>query len=140
MVAYVVQIWRLRYFWSSLVRIDLRNRYRRSVLGMGWSLLHPILMTTVLCAVVLAEMGVPRPQGVILPTGRDIPPVYRWLAQQPPGTVALELPISGNALLQAFQESSRLYFSTYHWQPLVNGYSGLRLAGPRGLRVRRRVG
>ncbi len=51
MVAYVVQIWRLRYFWSSLVRIDLRNRYRRSVLGMGWSLLHPILMTTVLCAV-----------------------------------------------------------------------------------------
>jgi lipopolysaccharide transport system permease protein len=51
MVAYLVQIWRLRYFWSSLVRIDLRNRYRRSVLGIGWSLLHPILMTAVLCAV-----------------------------------------------------------------------------------------
>lgn len=51
MVGYMVQIWRLRYFWSSLVRIDLRNRYRRSVLGIGWSLLHPILMTAVLCAV-----------------------------------------------------------------------------------------
>jgi ABC-type polysaccharide/polyol phosphate export permease len=51
MVAYLADIWRLRYFWSSLVRIDLRNRYRRSVLGIGWSLLHPILMTAVLCAV-----------------------------------------------------------------------------------------
>jgi lipopolysaccharide transport system permease protein len=51
MVAYVVRIWRLRYFWTSLVRNDLRNRYRRSVLGIGWSLLHPILMTAVLCAV-----------------------------------------------------------------------------------------
>ena len=39
------------YFWSSLVRIDLRGRHRRSVLGIGWSLLHPILMTAVLCAV-----------------------------------------------------------------------------------------
>jgi lipopolysaccharide transport system permease protein len=51
MVAYLTNIWRLRYFWSSLVRIDLRNRYRRSVLGVGWSLLHPILMTAVLCSV-----------------------------------------------------------------------------------------
>jgi lipopolysaccharide transport system permease protein len=46
---YFSQIWRLRYFWMALVRIDLRNRYRRSVLGVGWSLLHPILMTIVLC-------------------------------------------------------------------------------------------
>jgi lipopolysaccharide transport system permease protein len=51
MLAYLANVWRLRYFWSSLVRIDLRNRYRRSVLGMGWSLLNPILMTAVLCAV-----------------------------------------------------------------------------------------
>src|SRR5262245_49659514 len=51
MVGYVVRIWRLRYFWISLVRNDLRNRYRRSVLGIGWSLLHPLLMTAVLSAV-----------------------------------------------------------------------------------------
>jgi ABC-type polysaccharide/polyol phosphate export permease len=47
----------LRYFWSSLVRIDLRNRYRRSVLGVGWSLLQPILMTTVLCVVFCPLFG-----------------------------------------------------------------------------------
>jgi lipopolysaccharide transport system permease protein len=50
-VGYFSNIWRLRYFWSALVRIDLRNRYRRSVIGIGWSLLHPIAMTAVLCVV-----------------------------------------------------------------------------------------
>src|SRR5262249_36214672 len=40
-----------RYFWLSLVRIDLRARYRGSVLGIGWSLLHPIAMTAILCTV-----------------------------------------------------------------------------------------
>jgi ABC-type polysaccharide/polyol phosphate export permease len=35
----------------ALVRIDLRKRYRRSVIGIGWSLLHPIAMTIVLCIV-----------------------------------------------------------------------------------------
>lgn len=48
---YFSDIWRLRYFWMALVRIDLRKRYRRSVIGMGWSLLHPIAMTIVLCVV-----------------------------------------------------------------------------------------
>jgi len=49
--AYLAGIWRLRYFWGSLVKVDLRNRYRRSILGMGWSLLNPILMTAVMCVV-----------------------------------------------------------------------------------------
>jgi lipopolysaccharide transport system permease protein len=48
---YLSDIWRLRHFWLALVRIDLRKRYRRSVIGIGWSLLHPIAMTIVLCVV-----------------------------------------------------------------------------------------
>jgi ABC-type polysaccharide/polyol phosphate export permease len=51
MIAYLGAIWRCRYFWASLVKMDLRTRYRRSVLGMGWSLLHPIAMTAILCLV-----------------------------------------------------------------------------------------
>jgi lipopolysaccharide transport system permease protein len=46
---YLREVWAYRYFWMTLVHIDLRQRYKRSVLGMGWSLLHPIAMTTVLC-------------------------------------------------------------------------------------------
>lgn len=48
---YVAGIWKCRYFWLSLVRCDLKTRYRRSVLGIGWSLLQPIAMTAVLCLV-----------------------------------------------------------------------------------------
>src|SRR5712691_5286172 len=48
---YLAEIWRCRYFWLTLVKVDLRTRYRRSILGMGWSLLHPIAMTTILCIV-----------------------------------------------------------------------------------------
>jgi lipopolysaccharide transport system permease protein len=48
---YLGEVWRFRYFWSSLVQIDLRARYRRSVLGLWWSLLHPLAMTIVMCTV-----------------------------------------------------------------------------------------
>jgi ABC-type polysaccharide/polyol phosphate export permease len=51
MFAYFGAVWRCRYFWLSLVRMDLRTRYRGSVLGMGWSLLHPIAMTAIICSV-----------------------------------------------------------------------------------------
>jgi lipopolysaccharide transport system permease protein len=48
---YLTEIWRLRHFWLALVRVDLKKRYRRSVIGIGWSLLHPIAMSAVLCVV-----------------------------------------------------------------------------------------
>jgi lipopolysaccharide transport system permease protein len=51
MTKYLIDIWRLRYFWTALVQIDLRNRYRRSMIGLGWSLLHPIALTVVFCVV-----------------------------------------------------------------------------------------
>jgi ABC-type polysaccharide/polyol phosphate export permease len=51
MVGYLRAVWLCRYFWLSLVKIDLRTRYRGSVLGIGWSLLHPIAMTAILCTV-----------------------------------------------------------------------------------------
>lgn len=51
MGSYLAAIWRCRFFWLSLVQMDLRTRYRRSVLGIGWSLLQPIAMTVILCTV-----------------------------------------------------------------------------------------
>lgn len=51
MLAYLGSIWRCRYFWLSLVRIDIRTRYRRSVLGIGWSLLQPLTMTAIFCLI-----------------------------------------------------------------------------------------
>jgi lipopolysaccharide transport system permease protein len=58
---YFSNIWRLRYFWLALVRIDLRKRYRRSMIGIGWSLLQPIAMTIVLCVVFSTLFKTPIP-------------------------------------------------------------------------------
>jgi len=50
-------VWNYRHFWMSLVRMDLRQRYRRSALGIGWSLLHPLAMTAVFCVVFSSILG-----------------------------------------------------------------------------------
>ena len=57
MTAYFRAIWQCRYFWLSLVKMDLRTRYRRSLLGIGWSLLNPIAMTAIFCVVFVQVFG-----------------------------------------------------------------------------------
>jgi ABC-type polysaccharide/polyol phosphate export permease len=51
MLRYLRSVWECRYFWLSLVRMDLRARYRGSVIGVGWSLLNPAAMSAILCVV-----------------------------------------------------------------------------------------
>jgi ABC-type polysaccharide/polyol phosphate export permease len=65
MGGYLASVWRCRYFWISLVKMDLRNRYRRSVLGVGWSLLHPLIMTAIMCTVFQRILHAPMPDYVI---------------------------------------------------------------------------
>jgi lipopolysaccharide transport system permease protein len=48
---YLGRIWQLRYFWFSLVKNDLNQRYSRSFLGIGWSMVRPLAMTAVFCVV-----------------------------------------------------------------------------------------
>lgn len=57
MIRHAQDVWAHRHFWLSLVKLDMRNRYRRSVLGIGWSLLQPIAMTAVFCVVFSELMG-----------------------------------------------------------------------------------
>ena len=51
MFAYIGSVWDCRNFWLSLVVNDLHLRYRRSFLGVGWSLAHPLAQTLVLGSV-----------------------------------------------------------------------------------------
>jgi lipopolysaccharide transport system permease protein len=51
MLQHLTSIWSHRYFWSSLVVMDLRKRYRRTTFGIGWSVLQPLMMTVVFCVV-----------------------------------------------------------------------------------------
>jgi hypothetical protein len=49
--------------------------------------------------------------------------VYGWLAQQPPAVVA-EWPFTNALNLADTHDPTYMYFSTAHWRPLANGYSG----------------
>ena len=57
MVHHLSAMWKFRHFLYSLVRLDLRLRYKRSVLGVGWSLLNPIAMTIVFTVVFSNLLG-----------------------------------------------------------------------------------
>ena len=53
-------------------------------------------------------------------TGREVPAVYRFLeALQRPGTVLVEFPFG-----EPGYEVRYMFYSTTHWHPLLNGYSG----------------
>ena len=61
------------------------------------------------------------------PSPLPIPEVYRYLATLPPGPV-----VSLPDYLQTaewYREADYLYFSTAHWQPIVNGYGRATPAG-----------
>lgn len=55
-----------------------------------------------------------------IPVGDEIPAVYKWLARQEGGPPVLELPLRP----QYRPGCERVYYSTYHWKPIVNGFSG----------------
>lgn len=72
--------------------------------------------------IVLESWVVQRP---LLPvaSGSRIPAAYAWLALQPAGVVA-ELPMCHLNTAPCIEEAAYMYFSTYHWHPLVNGGGG----------------
>ena len=49
--------------------------------------------------------------------------VYRWLAVQPRSVVA-EVPFARADELHLIHDGLYMFNSTWHWQPIVNGYSG----------------
>ncbi|AWM39269.1 ABC-2 type transporter [Gemmata obscuriglobus] len=63
MFRHLSAIWTARHFLLALVKLDLRLRYRRSVLGIGWSLLHPLAMTAVFTVVFSQLFGGGDPVG-----------------------------------------------------------------------------
>jgi lipopolysaccharide transport system permease protein len=48
---YFIKIYETRYFWGHLVRADLKSRFRRSKLGILWTILNPLLLTMLMSVV-----------------------------------------------------------------------------------------
>jgi hypothetical protein len=75
---------------------------------------------TALLGIVLAVELMPRPlRWQPLPREEGSPEVYRWIAREPSVKAIVELPIYDDA-----RENRYLYYSTLHWKPLANGFSG----------------
>jgi hypothetical protein len=76
-------------------------------------------LVAVLAAGLVLELA-PRPLlWSPLPREEEFPPVYRWIAREPTVRALIELPIH-----QDTRENQYIYYSTLHWKPLANGYSG----------------
>ncbi len=56
----------------------------------------------------------------LVPYPNDAPPLYAWLARQPRGIV-VEFPLP---TLLPGDDPRYAYMSTFHWMPMINGYSG----------------
>jgi len=63
--------------------------------------------------------GFATPEARLYRPGRA-PAVYKEMARQPSGSVVLELPFG-----QPDYDLRAMFYSTVHWYPIVNGYSGV---------------
>lgn len=61
-----------------------------------------------------------KPDYVKVPTGGELPAMFRWLAERPPESPHIILPAWP---YPHHQESDRMYWSMYHWRPMVTGQS-----------------
>ena len=62
--AYCKDFWRYRYLLQNLIGRDFKLKYRRSVLGVLWSVLNPLLMNIVMVAVFSTLFASMRGQGI----------------------------------------------------------------------------
>jgi hypothetical protein len=71
-------------------------------------------------ALILAIELAPRPfPWFYIEPREEQPPVYAWLARHKDVRALLELPMG-----DLFAELAYMHSATFHWRPLVNGYSG----------------
>jgi len=84
-----------------------------------------VLLAAAVPILILAEyFSCPLP-GVAVSRPDAIPPVYAWLGTFPPGSFAVaEIPFPYNDHKLAPFECPRVFYSAFHFQKLLNGYSG----------------
>lgn len=79
------------------------------------------LLVVALVAGVLAESWIAPIATPAIATGAAVPPVYRWLAARPDHAAVLELPINWDNWTTWSYQTASMYFSTYHWHPILSG-------------------
>jgi hypothetical protein len=77
--------------------------------------------TIVMAAALLIEFRTTMDRWLTVPS--EPADVYRWLAAQPRSVIA-EVPFARADELHLIHDGLYMFNSTWHWQPIVNGYSG----------------
>jgi hypothetical protein len=72
-----------------------------------------------LALVLVVELAPKRVRWVPLLRREQFPPVYHWLAGRDDVRALVDLPIR-----PSWKETEAMYYSTLHWKPIANGYSG----------------
>jgi len=103
-----------------LMFLAVLGGYGVAALSYGWSRRAAAALAVILAIGLVMEYRVALPLTSEFPN--TAPAVYRLLARQPPGVVA-EFPVPRLSGLP-FLDAQYLYCSTFHWYPIVNGYSG----------------
>ena len=97
------------------------DRQRRGAVWMGALAVFVMVETTAApfeTNLNFVEPGLAKPPGRVRPAA-EAPAVYRLLAGLPPSTVVAEFPFGFPSW-----ELRYVYYSSVHWQRLLNGYSG----------------
>ena len=79
------------------------------------------IATAIAALLLLIEFRTPIDRWLTIP--EQPPQVYRWLSMQPRSVIA-EVPFARGSELDRLYDGLYMFNSTWHWQPLVNGYSG----------------
>ena len=95
------------YGWTRLIR--------------GRSKPFTMIATVLMAAALLVEFRTAMDRWLSIPS--EPADVYRWLAMQPRSVVA-EVPFARADELHLIHDGLYMFNSTWHWQPIVNGYSG----------------
>ena len=99
--------------------VHLSRRFRRARMIPG------LAAVVVLAGLIQPVTDRPEIRTVLLPTKQTLAPAYTWLTHRGVDEPILELPIGSQSRYVAKRLGARaMFMSTFHWQPIVNGYSG----------------
>ena len=79
-----------------------------------------VVMVALLTGVVLESVNRPL---VLRDMPSGVPAVYEWLRAQPDGPI-VEYPVGSLEGRSGPQDATYMYYSTWHWRRMLNGYSG----------------
>jgi len=82
-----------------------------------------VIVSLFMVLILIEYLSIPLPLKSIL-AKKDIPEIYQWLATKEGDFAIVELPLPKPGERTSSKECPRIYYSTYHWKKLVNGYAG----------------